>query len=271
MKLDLQTTRQLLPCFVCGDLDEDVAAQVQAVLDANPRLQAEADAMRSAEAACLELMAELAGEIPDLGPISLVPDQDDFPGSPPVAAPAQPALAPAALAPAWSLLAAAAALVLVFLGAWRLGQHPPVDGLLAQHQPFVSQQVDGFIAETDPTALGMALMATEAGAYLGMVSDLSPLGLELVGGGLATGDRLGTVVVYTDGDKRYVCQMYGRPAPTDPPDIVKQVGAHTLRAYQVGELSVVVWEEGGMVCLWSGQGTPEQMLAMVEEKMTKLG
>lgn len=248
MSMDRDTARQLLPCFVCGDLPGPVAAQVQAVLDAHPDLQAQADDLRAAEETCRSLVAELAGQVPALALLDR-------------AAPPEP------LGAGRALLAVAAALLLVVLGAWRLGQHPPVDGLLAHHQAFATEQAPGFLAETDPHALASALMATRAGPYLGMVSDLSAMGLQVVGGGLTPGDRLGTAVVYTDGERRYVCQMFGGVAPTDPPALVEQVGAHTLRVYQVGELSVVVWQEGGMVCLFSGERPPAELLAMVQAKL----
>ncbi len=255
MTLDPVKVRELLPCYVCGDLPEAVAAQVRAILDQHPALAAEARHLERAEDACRELLIGLADDIPNLEPLVVLPVAH---------------VAPVRSAPArgWLALAAAAAgLLFVLGGAGLLARHPAVDGLLAQHAPFADHSAAGFIDESDPGALAAALVRAGATPSLGSVADLRQFGLELVGGGLATGDRLGTVVVYEKDGKRYVCQMYNGVAPKDTPVATRSVDGRVLRAYEDGDLAVVVWREAGMVCLFSGHAPPDQLLAMVAAKL----
>ncbi len=253
MSMDVSTARALLPCYVCGDIDEQVGAELEALLARHPDLQAEAAYLRSAESVCREALAQLAGQLPGDG-AAVRPA--------PVGPPALP-LRHAVV----SLLAAAAALALVVLGTQLLAQRPPVDGLLAQHAPFAAESAPGFVHESDPQKLSAALIAAGISPAMAGVADLRSHGLELVGGGLATGDRPGTVVVYTDGQRRYVCQMYAAPGPTALPIAARDVDGRLLRAYEADGLSVVVWEELGMVCLFSAQAPADTLLAMVEAKI----
>jgi len=46
------------------------------------------------------------------------------------------------------------------------------------------------------------------------------------------------------------------------PTATRTVKGHQLRAYQHGEIAVVVWEELGMTCLMTGPVPPETLLAM---------
>ncbi|RME20333.1 MAG: hypothetical protein D6798_20715 [Deltaproteobacteria bacterium] len=255
MTLDRRTLRELLPCYVCGDLPEPIAAQVRELLARDAELAAEARNLEGAQDACRELLLGMADELPDLAALVVAPVLD------PPRAPAAPVRG------GWALVAAAVGLLFVLGGVGILSRHPPVDGLLAQHAPFAAGQVDGFIAESDPDALAAALVRAGALPELGAVPDLRPLGLHLLGGGLATGDRPGTVVVYEKDGQRFVCQMFPGSAPRDMPVATRRVAGRTLRAYVDGDLAVVVWREAGMVCLFSGRAPPETLLAMVQAKL----
>ncbi|NOY25932.1 MAG: hypothetical protein GXP62_08685 [Oligoflexia bacterium] len=260
MTLDVSHARQILPCFVCGDLPPQIAVQVQALLDAHPQLAAEADALKGAEGACRALMERLAEEYPDdlldFDDLSLSADPDPVPT---LAAPLRPWMA---------LLAAAASLLLVVGAVTALhASQPALQGLPDQHALHVAADDPAFIAQTDPATLGQALVAGGVEPGLAMVPDLSALGLDLVGGQPVSG-RPGAVLVYQgQGGHRYVCQLYSGAPPTDPPDAVRHVAGTTLRGFQRGNLGVVVWQAYGMFCMFTGDGPVDQLLAMISKRV----
>lgn len=260
MNLDAAKVRELLPCFVCGDLPEHVAAQVQAILDANPQLQTEALHLRDAEGACQEFLAGLADQMPALGDLAApaMPELVPTPALPPVL----PLRAPLSL-----LAAAAGVLLVVGMSAWQGASRAPLQGLLAKHGPITAGTDSAFVAGQDPATLRRALIDAGALPGLAMVPDLSALGLQLVGAQVTT-DRPGVVIVYQRDGIRYACQMYTGEAPADAPQAVRLVAGTLLRGFHEDGLSVVVWDAVGMVCLFSAPLPLDQLMAAVEQRMT---
>ncbi len=248
MSLDRQAVSQLLPCFVCGDLPPDLIEQVQRALEADPELAAQARALREAEAACRELLAD-----PD------APGRSFFSASP---------LAPQGFGRA--LLVAASAVLLAALGAsLHAAAQPPLGGLVEVHLQTSGSGALGFIAQEDPARLAASLRQAGVPTDLLMIADLRAEGLRLVGGQPAP-SGLGALILYEKDGVHYLCQVY-RALPAMPPRELQQVGATTLRSYQHGSVGLVRFEGPGVVCVFSAALPAEEIAALVARRLRALG
>jgi|GEM_PF-3126116 len=266
MSLDRSTVLAMLPCFACGDLPPEQAALVRAALDQDPELREHLAHLHGAMAACEEALGEGAlGEGGGDGarpPVSVA----EAPVSE-LERPVRPAASAPPLRVGAALLGLAAPLLLsIGTAATVLGPRP-VDALAPNHALAAAADAPGFITQSDPAALSIALRAAGVEPGQAGVGDLSFMGLRLVGGMKAPGDRPGSILVYERDGQRFVCQMYGGEASQGAPAALATVGGHLLRAYQAGPTSVVVWEAFGMICLFSGELPAQELLAVAIQRV----
>jgi hypothetical protein len=126
----------------------------------------------------------------------------------------------------------------------------------------------GVLATRDAAALADEMMRHGIGPTLSMVGDLSDLGMALEGGMVAPGPRAGTIVFYRTPDGvLWQCHMYQELGRGGQPVAERTVRGVSLRAFQDGEMSWVVWEEVGLVCVLAAQLPPEAVLAAVAAKI----
>ena len=199
--------------------------------------------------------------------------------------------------PRWLAAAvAAAAVVAVGLGAWIAlrpsttvveketvpgqtagpGATVPSDAAASALPRRVAQDFRAFrsgaaalaVETADPAALERHL----AGQGLGFpvrVFDLAMMRQTLLGGGL--GDVAGgrsALFAYRGADGALVvCQMYrGTLAELPPPLERREHDGIPFQVYRDGELTVVFWPEGGVVCVLVGDGPAESVIALALAK-----
>jgi hypothetical protein len=246
MNLDRDTILGLLPCYVCGDLPQGVAAAIGAAVAADPELEAAVAGLRSSRVACQEALLVGIAELDLLQPAG---------GRPPVAAPPAGGAAGSAL----GLLGGLGAAALVLVALTGLGAPPrPADLALARAAELGAGPL------LDPGAdPGAALRAAGATPQLALAPDLSAHGLRLVGVAPIPGPRPGTAAVYERDGQRFVCQMIVAGGAPGTPDALREVGRLQLRGYAGPEGAVVIYDLGGMRCLFSGPLPLDALLELV--------
>jgi hypothetical protein len=245
--MDRDTIVALLPCYLCGDLPEDVSRAIQHALAQDPSLQGQLDALRVGRDACAEALAAVAPDFPEFEALDL----SGF-AEPPTRASA-PAVSPASPIGILVALAACAALV---LGGMSLDDGPSEEVALAA-------AADLDLAGPLPAVPRDALLAQGAPPALAMAPDLSAHGFELVAVRYEDGPRAGVVLTYEKDGQRFHCRIHAAFQTGGRPDAVVDAGGVLLRGFERGpDASVVSWTNGGRTCLFSGPVPVQEMLAM---------
>lgn len=243
--------RAMLPCYLSGDLGGEECAQVKAALEADPSL---AQALEALQAGRTAAQAAL------------------FAQAPVVSSPASQAQEPAApvrvtSADGWGLgVGLAAAAVLLF--GLRVAVHTTPEQIeLLKVQTMAEEQPAGFIHARTPAELVAAFRAAGVAPSLAMAPDLQHLGFSMVGGLVDPAGRHGSVVVYEKDGRTYACQMYAALGTSGGADATHHLAGLTLQAFEGDGEAIVSWRApNGMVCLFSGAGSAEDLLAMVEAR-----
>ena len=174
--------------------------------------------------------------------------------------------------------AVAAGIVTVGIAAWlatrsRDAASPPTLPRQAAQdfRAFRSGQTALDLETDDPAALERHL----AGQGLGFpvrVFDLAMMQQRLLGGGVGeVAGRPSALFAYRGADGALVvCQMYagtlaGLPAPRER----REHEGIPFQVYREGELTVVFWPEGEVVCVLVGDGPPEAIVALALAKAMK--
>lgn len=294
MKLDRDTIEALLPCYLCGDLPPGAAAQIDAALAADPSLQRRLDALGHGRDACLEALALLRSDRPDLGDLDLTALQAEATTRPAVeaasdpadpmsetaptaadgAAMSQPPSRPTAAPPPQPSplsglglgLAAAAALLAFGLSQ---GAAPPAElGFLARHDLAVKADAPLISAADGPAALTQAFRDAGVPPALAHAPDLSAWGFTLVGG-VVSSDQPGVSLVYEKGGQRYVCQIYSNLRTHSRPDQTADVFGVAVRGFEGAGRAIVEWSAGGRTCLFSGPGELSALMAVVTDRIQR--
>jgi hypothetical protein len=168
---------------------------------------------------------------------------------------------------AWGLalgLAAAACVMVAF----PMTAPRPDEVALVDVARAVRMDTPGFVATREAGVLMAAFAQQGIGPTLAMVGDLSPLGMALEGGMVAPGAREGTIAFYRTPDGvLWQCHMYQELGRGGQPVAERTVRGVSLRAFQEGDMSWVVWEEVGLVCVLAAQVSPDAVLAAVAAKI----
>ncbi len=265
--MDRDTVIRLLPCYVCGDLPEGVAAAVAAAVAADPELQVAVGGITVTQQLCLEGLRQAAPEVGSLA--SVAPDLPARP-VPDLAEVRPPVVESASRTPRWlgpALGLAAAALLAVTVG------QVPAPDLVADAAELHQLATAGTLLHQSDSQreLHAALVAAGVPPMRAVVPDMSGLGMKLVGAMRTPDGGPGVVVVYEKEGQRYSCQFIEDFASGAQPVLWREVGGTLVRVVQQGDQAMVVWEGQGMVCIFSGPGSASQLLAMVEMRLTARG
>jgi anti-sigma factor RsiW len=105
------------------------------------------------------------------------------------------------------------------------------------------------------------------------VFDLGMMGYQLVGGRVhRIHNRSSALFAYRGPEDRdLVCQMYeGRLADLPPPDDVREHDGIRFQVYRAGELTLVFWQEGAVVCVLASDAASETVIQLAYAKAVKV-
>jgi anti-sigma factor RsiW len=125
----------------------------------------------------------------------------------------------------------------------------------------------------DPSVLEAHLAAQGLGFHA-RVFDLAMMKQHLLGGGVApVGGRRAARFAYRGEDgSLVVCHMYlGILAELPEPRHRREHDGIPFQIYEAGELTLVFWPEGEVVCVLVGDGPPEAVIALALAKAIKAG
>lgn len=125
----------------------------------------------------------------------------------------------------------------------------------------------------DPAVLEAHLAAQGLG-FPARVFDLTMMKQRLLGGGVGdVGGRRAAWFAYRGEDGALVvCQMYlGSLAELPEPRRRREHAGIPFQIYEAGELTLVFWPEGEVVCVLVGDGPPEAVIALALAKAMKAG
>jgi len=173
-------------------------------------------------------------------------------------------------------LAAAAALVvgLAFVYS-RLSPPPPISLPEAVAQDVRSRaagELELAVESSDARRLE-AFLADQRLGFEARVLDLGMMGFALRGGSAGPlAGRPSALMVYreTATGLEVLCRMLlGRLAALPPPDETRQHDGIPFQVYHLGDVTVVFWPEGRVLCALAGRGEPEALIQLAFAKAMK--
>lgn len=170
-----------------------------------------------------------------------------------------------------TLAAAAAALVVAALWLQRDGAPSAPAAAAAHLRAFHSGALELGLQSSDPQTLEAYLRSTDAPAS--RVYDFGMMGHTLVGVRTHTlGDHPTALAAYRTADgPSLLCEMYvGRVEALPPPAERRTHNGIDFLVYREAEVTVVFWQEGKVVCVLSGTGDPQAILALAFAKAIKV-
>lgn len=173
---------------------------------------------------------------------------------------------------AWIAAAAAAAAVIAGILWLQGGDAVGAPDAAASHlRAFQAGALSLELESSDPEALEAHLRATRAPAS--RVYDFGMMGYTLAGVRThALGDSASAVAAYRGPDgQALLCEMYvGRVETLPPPAERRTHNDIDFLVYRVGEVTVVFWQEGVIVCVLAGAGEPEAIIALAFAKAIEI-
>lgn len=173
----------------------------------------------------------------------------------------------------WALTAgllAAAAILMIVLGR---STAPTVPAEVAAHFAQVRAGAIALDTATGDVAALEAFFRRVGIRFPTRVFDFGMMGYELAGGRVhSVAGRQSALFAYRAAEgRRVICQMYeGRldelPAAAES---VEHDGI-TFRVYREGSLTLVFWQEGGVVCVLASDGGAEEAIALARAKAVKV-
>ena len=166
-------------------------------------------------------------------------------------------------------LAAAAVLVVLLL---RPGRPDHVGAVTADFSRYRAADLALDRETGDPQALE-AFFARAGLPFPTRVFDLGMMGYRLRGGGVRRiAGRPSAVFVYEASDGRLVlCQMYeGRVSELPAAAAERAREGMRFRIYRRGDLTLVFWQEGALVCVLVSDGDPEEAVQLAIAKAVKV-
>ncbi len=169
-------------------------------------------------------------------------------------------------------VAAAAAIVAVVWVGSRLRQPPPPADAAASFRAFASSDLALDVESGDVRALESWLRASGL-PFSARVFDFGMMDYRLAGGGLhrVAGQTSALFAYRASGDRALVCQMYeGRIDALPPPTDRRTNDGIEFLVYREGELTVVFWQEGPVVCVLAANGDPEAAIRLAFAKAVRV-
>jgi len=256
----------LLPCYVAGDLPDEVVRAIDELVRADDELRTLVEQLRAERREAVAALCR--GSIPqDL--LEALSSEDEV-----------PATAPARARIPWAWVAAVglvAVLVLTFATrSFLVPALPPVGAsteaavaaLYAAHELATTADL---LDPTDEPALRAALDAAGVPDAVRVVPDLSHLGMTTRGVVVLPGETPGFAVVYERDGVLYVCQMWTHTGALAPPDEIANLHGFTVRGFEGGGRSLAVWRMPSMICVFSADVELPALLAVVDERLAPTG
>jgi anti-sigma factor RsiW len=172
----------------------------------------------------------------------------------------------------WGAAAAALAAVLALL-VWLFPRPGPAPSLVAQDYRAL---LDGRLAlalETTDVARMEAFFAGQGLGFETRVFDLAMMQYRLAGGSVheAKGRRSALFVYGGPGGHLLLCQMYlGHTSELPRADEVREKGGIRFHVFRRDQVTLVFWQEGDVVCVLAGDGSPETVTQLAYAKAVKL-
>ncbi len=110
-------------------------------------------------------------------------------------------------------------------------------------------------------------------AFPTRVFDLGMMGFHVVGGAILGAPARGRALfVYRGPDNvEIVCQMYvGSVASLPPASEVREHNGITFHVYRDGNLTIVFWQEGDVICVLTSDAKPETVIDLAFAKAVKI-
>jgi hypothetical protein len=152
-------------------------------------------------------------------------------------------------------------------------EHPPVATsvpveVAQDFRDVRAGRLDLALRTSDPPALE-AYLAGEGVGFRPRVFDLAMMKQHLLGGSAReTGGRRAALFAYRGEDgSLVVCQMYrGRLAELPEPTRRREHNGIPFQIYDAGDVTIVFWPEGDVVCVLVGDGPPDAVVALAFAK-----
>lgn len=173
-------------------------------------------------------------------------------------------------------LAAAAAVIigLAFVLSRMMGPPPPrsLPDAIAEDVRSLTAGRIGLAVETSDARRLEAFLADQRLGFETRVLDLGMMGFALRGG--SAGPIAGhpsALMVYreTATDHEILCRMLRGLAALPPPDETRQHDGIPFQVYHLGDVTVVFWPEGPVLCALAGRGEPEALVQLALGKAMK--
>lgn len=257
----------LLDAWLDDRLTAEEAGEVEAHLAGCERCRRQAEALR----ATVEAVRALPEPAPPAGLESRIRAALDAEDARTAArAPAAAARPRSGVRRRWPL--AAAVLAAAAIGAVALWLGSPPAGSLpdAIETAYADLERGGLPAgfqTADPGEVERRWQGAELG-FPARVFDLEAMGIQLAGGGAATlAGRPAAFTAYRGGEGLVVCWMF-LGAAADLPDAtaVRRHGGFEFHVYRRDGLTLVLWQEGGVLCALAGRGDAEGVIALAFAK-----
>jgi anti-sigma factor RsiW len=252
--------------FLDGRLDAARQSEVQAHLEACPQCRGQLEALRWVRDIALKQLPgeEVPSALAERVAAALdAADQRTGPATTPTFGHRWRRWAGAA-----ALLAAAA---LVLLLAW-----PPradlADAVAVDFTEYSSGRLPLDLRSSDGEVVE-SLFVARGIDFPTRVFDLGMMQYRLVGGRVhRLRDRASALFAYQGpGGRELVCQMYeGRLADLSRPDEVREHDGIRFQVYRTGELTLVFWQEGAVVCVLASDAESEAVIQLAYAKAVKV-
>ncbi len=170
----------------------------------------------------------------------------------------------------WLVATAALAAAVWLSGRFRSGSIP--DSIADGYRAYASNALPLDAESGDPAPLERYFRRRGL-PFAVRVFDLGMMGYRLEGARIhRVSGREGALVVYRGADGRaLLCQMY-RGLVSDLPEPIYRRSSDGIvfQLYRDGELSLVFWQEGAVVCVLAGEEDPETVLQLAFAKAVKV-
>ncbi len=174
--------------------------------------------------------------------------------------------------PALGWLALAAAIVVVVWAAAQLRSRPIPEQVAADLRAFASSTLPLALNTSEPSALEAHLRRSSL-PFDARVFDFGMMNYRLIGGGVhQVADRATALFAYVGpAGRAVICQMYEGTTAILPPARERRIdnGIEFL-IYRHGEVTVVFWQEGALVCVLASNDDSEAAIRLAFAKAIRV-
>lgn len=172
----------------------------------------------------------------------------------------------------WVRWVAAAAAIVVSVWLGTRSSTTPVEQAINDFRQFTTGSLPLEVQTTDPQLLQSRLREANL-SFAARVFDFGMMDYRLVGGGLnrVAGQPSALFAYQGPGDRALVCQMYaGSVRDLPPPTSRRSNEGVEFLVYREGDLTVVFWQEGTVVCVLVANGDSEAAIKLAFAKAERV-